>query len=288
MGWLADAANTVRYALSAKNVPAIPPYMTVISDLGNPAVMDQGYPDPFDTKNYERVTGGPYSTRVDPSAGWIFETARVPQSQTDAWLQEYYDLCRSYGMKEPYPQPKRPWLYSSKGCHSQSKFRVDIYRPGRIVSRCTLPSEGNAAVWLYVSENPGDFNNPYRNPIDVWTGPRDFYWEIDTEETFGNRVGFAGHYGTQSDRKMKNESLCTRLGDDRWHHPEVRWDGRDNWEWWLDGVRIHSKNIPTPKGVGRIYPYLILGYVPMDVMEAPRSIWQVEYVAITTANIIRL
>ena len=279
-----NAFDSIKYAMSKKSEPVFNDAGVVLTDLGNSTLLSQGSPDPFDMNNFERMQTGP---KLTPS-GWVFEIKKVPQSTTDQWEQEYKDLCKSYGMTEPYPKHSNPWIYSANGCYSQHQFRIDIYKPGRIVSKCTLPAAGNASVWLYQSENKNDFNNPYRDVIDVWTGPREYYWEIDTEETFSaccgmQRIGFSGHFGTQAQRGMETQSLVSKFSG--WHYPEVRWDGNDNWEWWLDGVQMYRTQwIPSPKNVGKIYPYLILGFAPMELLPAgmDSSSWLVEYVKISS------
>jgi len=126
-----------------------------------------------------------------------------------------------------------------------------------------------ASAWLYYSENIGDYYKP-RPAIDIDpAGPREVYFEIDLFETFrhrlSTRVSMSGHYGTQTDRKLKTRSI---LGDFTGNHDiDVVWDGLNNWTWFLDGVMVFQAHIPAPPN---IFPWIKFTYgavehIPSDI-----------------------
>jgi hypothetical protein len=118
-------------------------------------------------------------------------------------------------------------------------------------------------VWIYLSQNKGDFEKEWMLPIDK-TIPRDFYFEIDLFETFrealGTRIAFSGHYGTQDDRLAKTDGILSSFGDEI-HSCQVLWDGVGNWTWILDGVVLKKAFIPQPEN---IFPYIKVTYMVME------------------------
>lgn len=279
---LHDMVNTIRYWLSPHKEPVFDNAERHITRF-TPDIFTPGDTDAFDTNNYQRFTDG-------PGALGMFPAERVSQEVTTKWYWEWIAQCKAYGQTNTRIQHN--WTYKSTACHSHDKFRLDIYKPGRIVVKSTLPKLGCASVWLYSSENPGDFGKEWIPQIDRAGIPKDYYFEIDIFETFrnwtGQRIGMAGHYGdTQKNRKMKNESVCGKFSG--YHYPEIRWDGNGNWEWFLNNVLIHTEYIPFPDPkLYKIYPYLKMTYMVMEPWpaEITYSAWFVEYIKIS--NTIKL
>ena len=175
-------------------------------------------------------------------------------------------------------------------CNSYTKFRLDIYKPGRMITKCNLPKYTWAASWLYQSMNKGDFSKPWLLPIDKPSEPCDYYFEIDSFENMMNKnnmkMVFTGHYGTQTDRKMKSSSICWN-DDNKMHYSEIVWDGTGNWTWLLDSVVVHKAFIPQP--IEKIYPYLYLTLGMCDDytdLQYP-IMWKVDWIKISD-NIILL
>jgi len=134
-----------------------------------------------------------------------------------------------------------------------------------------------------MSMNKGDFNNPSLMPIDKPSEPTEYYFEIDMYENFVNcpdqRIAFSGHYGTQSDRKMKTISICGSF--DNSHYSEIKWDGKGNWIWLLNNIIVHKAFIPQP--TEKIYPFFMLTLgLNEEVPDTTNSLtWKVDWVKIS-------
>jgi len=265
--------NTLCYNLSRKKEPTFNNYSKIITDFSE---LSPKSTSPFNLSARHYNNSG-------PSSDGLFVAEKLT---IDERTQIYSDFVKYYSQFGDVPEPKYAWDYKSMACHSYDKFRIDIYKPGRIVTKCTLPKYGVASPWLYTSMNKGDFDNPWLQPIDKPTEPRDYYFEIDIIETFMNpdRAVFSGHYGTQTNRKIKSKAIMKYLPGE--HYCEVVWDGKGNWKWLLNSVVVNRKFIPQPES---IYPFfkLTLSIIEPFPSGVDRVEWKVDYVKFSD-NIIEL
>jgi len=253
---------TLRYNFSKKKEPNFVEFaklITIPNSQMTPKTMSK-----WDMSNYQFYANGPSFD--------VFTIQKLEKTLSD-------DLWLQYINEGGDPSlPKHKWNYLSNACNSYRLFRLDIARPGRIAMKCTLPLLGCASGWLYSAQNKGDYEKGWLLPIDK-TMPRDYYFEIDLFETFYQfglkRLVFSGHYGTQANRKMCTTGILTAV--EGWHYPEVVWDGRGTWYWYLDGIFIVKQTIPQPADV---FPYFKLTFAVME--EFPSNIemseWKVDYI----------
>jgi hypothetical protein len=266
MGSISNFFSTICYNLSKKSEPIFNDYYKIITNFTE---LTPKSTSPYDMSNYQYYTSG-------PTPNGLFTCQRMTQTEMNVVYNKY---------KTEYPngpEPKVKWKYKSTACNSYDKFRIDIYKPGRIVVKSTLPKYGCVSPWIYMSMNKGDFTNPYLLPIDKPTEPREYYFEIDMYETFfehndKQRIAFSGHYGTQQNREMKTLSI---KGDfDMYHFSEVKWDGKGNWTWLLDSVVLYKTFIPQPKNIA---PFFKLTFIVFPFDDIPSEInkveWKVDYV----------
>ncbi len=243
--------NSIKYKFSKKSVPIFNDYAKIITDFSEFTPKTQ---EPYDLNGRQIYLSGP---RKDG----LFTCERLTQEEKVKYKNDFLTNYSNWGT------PKYEWVYKSMACNTYDKFRLDIYKPGRIVVQCDLPKYAWASPWLYLSQNKGDFNNPDLPAIDK-TVPREFYFEIDMLETGMNPQSqlFTGHYGIQTNRKMKSSHLywCDSLNEIpitgllfafQKHCIEVVWDGNGNWTWLLDSVVVHRAFIPQP--VEKIFPYFM-------------------------------
>lgn len=156
----------------------------------------------------------------------------------------------SYEQKSGYTQK---YTHSSGRCDTQDKVTIDVYKPGRIVSKCTTPQEGAvSAIWIYFEEHPHDAHSP----------DRDVYFELDIYETEPRKpedrgsikaaifTHWLGKY--QADASHQGVWLNKRLKG--YHYPELSWDGKGNFVWKLDGVTVKKVSLNLPVD---LKPYVI-------------------------------
>lgn len=270
MSAIQNAFSTIRYRLSKKSEPVFDDYAKIITDFSELTPLTS---DPYD------LSGGIEHYEFAPTPDGIFLCQKMTQQESDQCYSNFVKYCNDMGITVPSIREK--WRYKSTACNSYNKFRINIYKPGRIVVKCTLPEYGCASPWMYLSMNKGDFGNPYILPIDRPLEPRDFYFEIDMFETFHERkhqrLGFSGHYGTQSDRKMKTTSITGKFND--YHFSEVRWDGKGNWTWLLDSVVIHKKFIPQPENINPYFLFTLIIWAGDNIPASLDTIyWKVDYI----------
>lgn len=257
--------NTLRYRWSPKSEPVFSNPQKTITDFSELTPKTRS---PYDMQGRQCYLAGPSSTG-------FFHCGRLSPEQITELESKY---AKEY---EPNPAPAHqyPWVYWSMACNSFDKFRIDIYHPGRIVSKCTFPKYSWPSIWFYLSMNKSDWSKDLL-PIDK-QHLGEFYFEIDTFELQMNpdQAMFTGHYGTQTDRRMKASHLYWKW-DNAWHYPEVRWDGQGNFTWYLDSVLVHRANIPLP--ACGAYPYLKLTLAMAgDYPDIQYPItWKAEYVKI--------
>jgi hypothetical protein len=154
--------------------------------------------------------------------------------------------------REGYTQK---YTHSAGRCDTKDKVIIDVYKPGRIISKCTIPQEGAvSAIWVYFEEHPKDSHHP----------DRDVYFELDIfeseprkPESTESRDGlifthWLGKY--QSDAIKETIWMFKTLTKDKFYYPELKWDGKGNFIWKLDGVTMKkvSLNLPT-----KMKPYVI-------------------------------
>ena len=277
MSMLNNFINTLKYRLSKKSEPIFDNYKKIITDFTELTPKTQ---EPYDLNGRQVYISG-------PSKYGLFVCDRLTQQEKTDFYADYKEHYASWG-----GTPKYEWVYKSMACNSYNKFRLDIYKPGRMIVKCTLPKYTWASVWLYQSMNSGDFVKPWLLPIDKPIAPREYYFEIDTFETMmdndtSERVSFSGHYGTQTNRQMKTGSICCWTDDSKPHFVEVVWDGTGNWTWILDSVVIQTKFISQP--AEKIYPYLLLTLGMWDdytKIQYP-IMWKIDWIKISD-NIITL
>jgi hypothetical protein len=272
MSILSNFLTSTKYLLSRKLEPVFNDYKKIITNFSELTPKMQ---DPYDLTGVQIYVSG-------PTNDGLFTSVRMTTEEVDYYYDQFIEYYTSIGV--PIPTPLYEWEFKSQACNSYSLFRLDIYKPGRIVSKCTLPKYGWASVWLYISMNKGDFANPYLLPIDKPTEPREYYFEIDLFEsmrnTFLQKDIFSGHYGTQTNRQKKTNNVIKSY-DDKLHYCEVIWDGNGNWKWYLDSVCVHCANIPQP--TEKVYPYLLLtlGLNTPIVPESDFVQWNVDYIKIS-------
>jgi hypothetical protein len=212
--------------------------------------------------------------RSTPENG-VFTMRRMTDFEEDRNYLQYLQDCTNQGI-EPR---KQHWLYLSMACNSYRRFRIDIYKPGRIQMYSTLPKYGCASGWLYMAQNKGDFDNPYLPEIDH-TVPREFYFEVDLFETFfehnHQRIACSGHDGTQKDRRMQTAGIIGCFPD--YHYCDVYWDGVGNWIWKIDGITVKKAFLIQPEN--KIFPYLKLTYAAMERLPEgmQETQWEMEWI----------
>jgi len=233
---------------------------------------------PYDERNRQHFISGPDEGR------FVMDTLNEPEQLS--LYENYLVYCTQCGLT---PR-KSTWNYSSMACNSQNQYRFDIYHPGRIVVRCSVPLVGCASAWLYYAENKGDFGKPFWPILDRPKNPREVYFEIDIFETFrelifrlylGTRVSFTGHWGTQQNRPHATTGILISVDDPlELHWFEVEWDGLGKWTWYMDTVKVFSATIPLPD-CERIFPYLKLTYMAMEKIDRLLlpSTWIVDFLA---------
>ena len=242
MNWIVTQVNRIfnsgKYFISKKSEPVYEYYKT-ITDF---SVFSPKTQEPYDLNGRQIYLSS-------PSNDGLFICERLSQEEKDFYNADFLAHYSDWG------KPKYEWVYKSMACNSYDKFRIDVYRAGRIAVKCNLPKYAWASPWLYLSQNKGDFNNPYLPVIDK-TIPREFYFEIDLLETGMNPQSqlFTGHYGIQTNRKSKSSSIFWCDVTDM-HVIEVMWDGCGNWTWLLDSVVVHEAFIPQPQD--KIFPYFM-------------------------------
>lgn len=241
MNIITNTFNTIKYCLSKKSEPIFNDYKKIFTDFTEFTPKTQ---EPYDLNGRQVYTSG-------PSKYGLFICDRLTPEE-----QIYYKADYEEHYSDWAGTPKYPWVYKSMACNSYSIFRIDIYKPGRMIVKCNFPKYSWASPWLYVSMNKGDFVNPWLLPIDKPLVPREYYFEIDTFETMINnqKLGFTGHYGIQTDRKSKSNAVYWNDVNNM-HFMEVVWDGTGNWKWLLDSVVMHNAFIPQP--TEKIFPYLL-------------------------------
>jgi hypothetical protein len=262
--------NTIRYLLSKKTEPRFDNYTRIITDFRE---LNERTCDRFDISGKQYYYSG-------PTKDGLFTCYPIEDNESKRLYDEYVKYTASWG---PLVSPRYKWEYGSMACNSYNQFRLDIYKPGRIVVKANI-SNGWSAPWLYSSQNSGDYiNNPSMLPIDLQFSPRDYYWEIDVFEAFQDdsntsRLSFSGHYGTQVDRKMKTSNIKGLFDTSKMHYFEVTWDGVGNWTWLLDSVVVGKQFIYQP--LDPIYPYFMLTLAASTTIDHKDSNvdWKVDYV----------
>ena len=142
---------------------------------------------------------------------------------------------------------------SSGRADTKDKQVIDIYKPGRIISKTTTPQDGAVlSIWLYFEEHPWDPHKP----------DRDCYFELDIFEMepswptkaagmiFTDWLGHH-HYDSHGKTTRMNRKL------EGWHYPELSWDGQGRFTWKLDGVVMKRKHVKLPP---KIKPYVIYSF----------------------------
>jgi len=145
------------------------------------------------------------------------------------------------------------YTHSSGRCDTKDKVVIDVYKPGRIISKCTIPQEGPvAAIWIYFEEHPQDRHHP----------DRDVYFELDIfeseprkPESVDSKKGvifthWLGKY--MSDAAHKTIWMFKRFSST--HYPELTWDGKGTFTWKLDGVCMKKVKLELPDN---LEPYVI-------------------------------
>lgn len=260
---------TLRYWFTKKHAPEFKDYAKMITAVSMQRDLSPKITSPWDLNNWQVFTDG-------PSRG-VFKLKKMSDSERDMYYNRYLLWCLQEGVK---PR-KNKWLYTSDACNSYDKFRLDIYSPGRIQIKCTLPKHGCGSPWFYYSENTGDFLKPWRKSIDRSALPREVYYEVDLFETFKEkifeRVACSIHFGKQNDRKMKTNGIAGHFSG--WHYIDVIWDGKGNYSWMIDGIEINKVLVPLPT-CEKIYPFFKMTLMAMDKLPdgVDSSTWKVDWV----------
>ena len=267
MSSISNFFNSINYCLSKKSEPVFNNYGKIITNFTE---LTPKTTDAFDMSARERYISG-------PTADGRFICTKMTQQEIDSYWAEFVTACNNMGIPV---QSRYKWDYNSMACNSYNQFRIDIYSPGRIVVKSTLPKYGWCAPWIYCSQNAGDYVKPWLLPIDKSpSGPREYYFEIDMFENFLDsmqRISFSGHYGTQTARKMNTRSVLGKF-DTGLHFTEIVWDGKGNWTWLLNSVVVFKSFIPFPEE--KIYPYFMLTMGLADTLPPSTPIeWKVDYV----------
>ena len=267
--------NTIKYkALSLLKGKSEPIYTLPTKFITNFSELTPKTQEPYDLNGRQVYISA-------PSNDGLFKANRLTVDERVFYNADYMAHYQDWGT------PLYPWVYKSDACNSFNKFRIDIYKAGRMLAKCTLPKYTWASIWLYVSMNKGDFNKPLL-PIDKPLAPREYYFEIDLFETMMNpeHIAFSGHFGTQVQRGLEANSIYW-CDDDKMHYVEVVWDGQGNWKWLIDSVVIQSTSIPQP--TEPIYPYLLLTLaMPDDYPNIQYPVqWKVDWIKFSD-NIINL
>lgn len=258
---------TLKYKISRKSEPVFNDYAKIITNFSE---LDSKTRSPFN------LSGGVEYFDSGPTPNGLFTCERMTEEEQQKTYNDYVDLYTAWGIN-PIPEPIERWKWKSDACNSWQKFRIDIYKPGRIVTKCTLPNYGCVSPWIFIAMQKLDFNNQWLLEIDRPTVPRDYYFEIDTIETFVKEVGFNVHYGVP--RQNKHVNICQTFNETEYHYPEVRWDGKGNWKWYLDSVLVSNQTVTQPEDV---YPYFKLTYGVFWNQQPPSYInkmtWKVDWV----------
>ena len=265
----ANLFSTIGCCLSKKTEPIFNNYGKIITNFTE---LTPKTTDPFDMSGRERYVSG-------PSADGTFICTKMTQTEIDSYWAEFVKYCTILGVPAV---SKYKWDYNSMACNSYSQFRIDIYSPGRMVVKSTIPKYGWCAPWIYCSQNAGDYVKPWLLPIDKSpNGPREYYFEIDMFENFisslgAQKIAFTGHWGTQAQRGMDSRSILKGY-DSNFHYSEIIWDGQGNWTWLLDSIVIYKTSVLQP--TEKIYPYFMLTMGLADTLPPVTPIeWKVEYV----------
>lgn len=256
--------NTVKYAVSKKGEPVFNDYSKIITNFSTltPKIKSE-----FDMSGMQYYDKG-------PSKDGLFVCEKMTL-QDQILTRLLFDV--SVMGDDPKPIPQYPWIYRSEACNSHDLFRIDIYHPGRIIMKCTLPKYVWVSGWLYVGMQKSDSTNPYLLTIDKFLIPRDYYFEVDMVETFMNprSLAFNGHYGVGDPLVRKMQSAHLLWNREGYHYPEIIWDGSGGWIWKMDGVTLHEDYLVQPK---QIYPYFLLTLSMSEDYPIERLEWKVDYV----------
>lgn len=133
----------------------------------------------------------------------------------------------------------------------ESQTPIDIYKPGRIVSRIQIPERFNGAVralWLYFEDHEG----------------RDVYFEIDIFEFMPPGFVFSVHVGEHAPPDCWSSRSFLKIPNSGWYYPELIWNGFGRFIWKLDGVTMKAKTFELPPDVQPVLIHSIGVRSPID------------------------
>jgi hypothetical protein len=146
---------------------------------------------------------------------------------------------------------------------TEGTFHPNIYIPGKILVRCTLPQENiNPCPWLLHLEVGKMFE-----AVIAETGPSDACME--------HAVMASIRYGVNNDIvKSSRKKILMKNTDQEFHTVGITWDGMGNWYWTLDGIYIMQQRIRQPLGLN---PCLALSLEVTRPLKVTR-IWKVQWI----------